>query len=96
MSTRRERAKEPLRQQNKQLTETQDAERLRQEIGRKNHTAEIYIDIAKLIFGGVIIGGLFEAKEYWIYFLIVGTVLFFVLLWIGNYYYNRGNKYIGL
>lgn len=51
-------------------------------------------DIAKLIFGGVVIGSLIEAKENWIYLLLVGSIMFFVLLWIGNKYFNKGNRSI--
>ena len=95
MSTRRERAKAPANQLNKQLTEMDEARRLLAIRSRKDlHTAEIYFDVSKLIFGGVVIGSLLEAKENWIYLLILGTIMFFVLLWIGNRYYNQGNKII--
>ena len=50
------------------------------------------LDMSKLIFGGVVIGSLLDAKENWIYLLIIGTIMFFVLLWIGNRYYNQGNN----
>ena len=95
MSTRRERAKGPNNQLNKQLAEMGEASHMLAIRSRKDlHTAEIYFDIAKLTFGGVIIGSLLDAKENWIYLLIIGTSFFFVLLWIGNRYYNKGNKNI--
>ena len=95
MSTRRERAKAPVNQLNKQLTEMDEARRLLAIRSRKDlHTAEIYFDVSKLIFGGVVIGSLLDAKENWIYLLIIGTIMFFVLLWIGNRYYNQGNNNI--
>ena len=95
MSTRRERAKAPANQLNKQLTEMDEARRLLAIRSRKDlHTAEIYFDLSKLIFGGVVIGSLLDAKENWIYLLIIGTIMFFVLLWIGNRYYNQGNNNI--
>ena len=95
MSTRRERAKAPANQLNKQLTEMDEARRLLAIRSRKDlHTAEIYFDVPKLIFGGVVIGSLLDAKENWIYLLIIGTIMFFVLLWIGNRYYNQGNNNI--
>jgi hypothetical protein len=95
MSTRRERAKAPANQLNKQLTEMDEARRLLAIRSRKDlHTAEIYFDVSKLIFGGVVIGSLLDAKENWIYLLIIGTIMFFVLLWIGNRYYNQGNNNI--
>ena len=59
MSTRRERAKAPANQLNKQLTEMDEARRLLAIRSRKDlHTAEIYFDVSKLIFGGVVIGSL--------------------------------------
>ena len=95
MSTRRERAKAPANQLNQQLTEMDEARRLLAIRSRKDlHTAEIYFDVSKLIFGGVVIGSLLDAKENWIYLLIIGTIMFFVLLWIGNRYYNQGNNNI--
>ena len=95
MSTRRERANEPTKQLNKQLASEQIAVRLREVRNRKNlHTAEIYIDVAKLVLGGVVIGNLFAEKEYSLYIIVAGFILFWMLLGIGNYYFNKGNKLI--
>ena len=97
MSTRRERAKEPVVRLNKQLIENKEARISFIIRSRKHlHTAEIYFDIAKLIFGGMIIGSVIEAKENWQVFLIVGVLAFFVLVGIGNIYFNKGNKNIEL
>jgi len=64
MSTRRERAEVPTARLNSQLAAQQDAARRLEKLSRKNlHTAEIYIDIAKLVLGGVVIGNLFAEKE---------------------------------
>ena len=93
MTTRRERAKAQKAMLNKQLAETEEASNLRAVKSRKHlHTAEIYIDVAKLFFGGVTIGSLINQQENWKFFLVLGTALFFIFLWIGNNYYNRGNK----
>jgi hypothetical protein len=93
MSTRRERAKEPATKLNKQLAEQKYAARYMEERSRKNlHTAEIYIDVAKLVLGGVVIGNLFAEKEYAYYIIAAGFVLFLILLRIGNNYFNKGNK----
>ena len=95
MSTRRERANEPTRLRNKQLAATEDAVKVRQERSRKYlHTAEIYIDIAKLVLGGVVIGNLFADKKYSYYIIAAGFLIFLILIRIGNNYFNRGNKYI--
>ena len=93
MSTRRERAKAPVSQLNKQLTKAEMIENLREIRSRKNlHTAEIYIDIAKLVFGGMVIGSLFGEKEYSIYLTMGGIIISLTLLGIGNVYFNKGNK----
>ena len=44
----------------------------------------------------MIIGSVIEAKENWQVFLIVGVLAFFVLVGIGNIYFNKGNKNIEL
>lgn len=95
MSTRRERANEPTRRQNKQLAATEEAIKFRQERSRKNlHTAEIYIDLAKIVLAGVAIGNLFGDKLYSVYYAIAGFIMSLILLGIGNNYFNKGNKYI--
>ena len=93
MSTRRERANKPIRQLNKQLATTEEAVISRQERSRKNlHTAEIYIDVAKLVLGGMVFGNLFADKKYTYYIIAAGLLIFIILLCIGNYYFNKGNK----
>ena len=95
MSTRRERANEPTRRQNKQLAATEEAIKFRQERSRKNlHTAEIYIDLAKIVLAGVAIGNLFGDKLYSVYYAIAGFIMSLILLGIGNNYFNKGNKFI--
>lgn len=93
MSTRRERANESTRKLNKQLVAVADATKLRQVRSRKNlHTAEIYIDLAKLVLGGIAIGNLFGDKQYSIYFSVAGFFMSLILFGIGNVYFNKGNK----
>ncbi len=95
MSTRRERAKAPVNQLNYQLAVAEDAKKRLAENSRKNlHTAEIYIDVAKLVLAGVVIGNLFAEKEYSYYIIAAGFLLFLMLLWIGNRYFDKGNKHI--
>lgn len=93
MTTRRERAKAPNVQLNKQLAEIEEASRMLEVHSRKSlHTAEVYIDFSKLVFGGVVIGNLFGDKEYSNLLLVIGSLLVVILLWIGNYNFNKGNK----
>ena len=95
MSNRREKAKAPTVQLNKQLVAAEEAALFRQERSRKNlHTAEIYIDVAKLVLGGMAIGNLFGDKEYSIYLSVGGFFMSLILLGIGNYYFNKGNKIV--
>ena len=95
MSTRRERANEPTRLRNKQLVAAEDATKFRKERSRKNlHTAEIYIDTAKIVLAGVAIGNLFGDKMYSIHYAVSGFIMSLILLGIGNYYFNKGNKNI--
>lgn len=97
MTTRRERAKEPTARLNRQLSEVEEARKSLAIRGRKQlHTAEIYFDIAKLIFGGMIIGNVIEAKDNWQVFLIVGIFVFSLTIGIGNNYFNKGNKNVEL
>ena len=95
MSTRRERAKAPNVQLTKQLAAAEEAAMFRQVRSRKNlHTAEIYIDVAKLVLGGMVFGNLFADEKYLYYIIAAGLFIFIILLWIGNYYFNKGNKNI--
>jgi len=54
--------------------------------------AEVFTDLAKLVFGGIIIGGVFEDMEHPIYLYVIGIVGFLFLLSIGTKYYNKGIK----
>ena len=88
MTTRRERAKEPIQQLNKQLIVKEEAIKFRKERSRKNlHTADIYIDIAKLVLGGVVIGNLFAETKYSYYIVVAGFLLFlFVVRFIKDFF----------
>ena len=93
MSTRRERANKPIRQLNKQLAETEESARIFKENCKKNlRYAEVFTDLAKLVFGGIIIGGIFEEMSHPIYLYAIGIFGFLFLMWIGNKYYNKGIK----
>ena len=93
MTTRRERAKEPTAKQNKQLAEMEEASKMLKIQSRKNlHAGDIYVDFAKLTFGGLVIGNVLNKDEYTYIILVVGCVLVIILLWIGNYKFNKGNQ----
>ena len=85
MSTRRERAKVPNVQLNKQLVEIEEApakkERLREKKRTLNKWAgNFFTDMAKLVFAGVIIGGIFENVEK--PFLLYGAGFTFLVLFL--------------
>jgi hypothetical protein len=46
--------------------------------------------LAKLVFGGVIIGGIFEEMKHPVYLYAIGIVVFLLLIRIGNIYFKRG------
>ena len=93
MSNRREKAKAPTVQLNKQLVAAEESARIFRENSKKNlRYAEVFTDLAKLVFGGVIIGGVFEEMEHPIYLYTIGILGFLFLMWIGTMYYNKGIK----
>ena len=94
MSTKRERAKEPYAKLNKQLAELEDRRKL--EFFERNiylWKSEMATDLAKLIFAGVVIGGIYQQqidfKSLW---QTGGFAMFIVSLVVGYYYYKRGIK----
>ena len=93
MSNRREKAKAPTVQLNKQLAAVEESARIFRENSKKNlRYAEVFTDLAKLVFGGVIIGGVFEEMDHPIYLYTIGIMGFLFLMWIGTMYYNKGIK----
>ena len=48
--------------------------------------------MGKLVFGGVIIGGVFEEVAYPEYLFSIGIIGFIFLMWIGTIYFNKGIK----
>lgn len=93
MSTRRGKAKAKTCQLNKQLMAAEVAAKIFRENCKKNlRIASILTDMGKLVFGGVIIGGVFEEVAYPEYLFSIGIVGFIFLMWIGTIYFNKGIK----
>ena len=93
MSARRERAKEPTAKLNKHLAEMDVLKRIHSENKKKNlRYADIFTNLANLVFGGIIIGGVFENMEHPVYLYLIGFSVFFILIWLGNVYFNKGVK----
>jgi hypothetical protein len=94
MTTRRERAKEPAAKLNKQLAEIEEAgkkEMLRAE-KRKNinrWASNLFTDMAKLVFAGVIVGGVFEKVEEPLILYGIGFVVLLGFLCVGYIFVKK-------
>ena len=97
MSTRRERAKASSVQLNKQLLA---AEESAQAINRKREIernlnlwkSELFTDMAKLVFAGVILGGVFEKVENPILLYGSGFSFLAIFLLMGDLFLKRALK----
>ena len=90
MSTRRERAKEPTAKQNKQLADLEFT-RKQNSIERSLYLwkSKFLMDLTKLVFAGVLIGGIFQPVSYPVLLYVGGTALFATFLLVGYRYYKR-------
>ena len=81
MSTRRERAKAPAAQLNKQLEPVANvAKKVNQ---RPEKLANFLIDVAKYVLTGVIIASLFEEMTDKLSLYLLGMSIVFAALWVG-------------
>ena len=97
MSTRRERAKAPTTKLNKQLVAAEEAvcaankkRQIERELGLWR--SELFTDMAKLIFAGVILGGIFEKVENPMLLYGAGTSALVVLLIMGYLFMKQALK----
>ncbi len=90
MSTRRERAKAPNSQLNRQLADMVEARR-QNSIKRSLYLWKIKFltDLTKLVFAGVLIGGIFQPVSYPILLYAGGSAIFAAFLLTGYGYYKR-------
>ena len=93
MSTRRERSKEPIAKRNKLLAEMEEAKK------QASYEKSLYLwkskfltDLTKMVFAGVLIGGVFQPVSYPILLYAGGTALFATFLFVGYKYYKRAIK----
>ena len=93
MSTRPEKAKEPTTRLNKQLAEMEYA-RKQNSIDRSLYLwkSKFLTDLTKLVFAGVLIGGIFQPVSYPVLLYVGGTALFAIFLLVGYRYYKRAIK----
>ena len=93
MSTRRERAKEPIRQMNKQLAIAEESRR-RETYEKNLHLwkSEYLTDLSKLVLAGVLIGGIFQPVKHPKLLYAIGFVIFLSSIYFAYRYYKRGIK----
>ncbi len=97
MSTRRERAKAPNVQLNKQLVEIQaaidkakkESEKLK---GLNLWKSQLLTDLAKLVFAGVILGGVFEKVDNPMVLYGTGFIALAIFLYLGYIFLKRALK----
>ena len=94
MTKRREKAKAQTSQLNKQLIIAQESSqamevRACRKKGLNHWKSELLTDLAKLVFAGVILGGLFEEIESPILLYGVGFTVIIVFLYLGYYFLKR-------
>ena len=97
MNKRREKAKAQATQLNKQLVMAQEASqtmkvRACREKGLNHWKSELLTDLAKLVFAGVILGGLFEEIDSPILLYGVGFTVIIVFLYLGYYFLKKDFK----
>ena len=90
MSTRRERAKAQNAQQSEPMTIAIQADKKEHPIAKK--LGDFFIDVAKLIIGGVILAGLMKQDIDYLILSIVGGITVVVLLLFGIWLINYANK----
>ena len=90
MSTRRERAKAQSAQQSKQVVIAASKQVKEHPIAKK--MGDFFIDVAKLVIGGVILAGLMkqDINYLFLFWLSIGVV--FLLVAFGIYLINFANK----
>ena len=93
MNARRERLKQQRAQLNTQLdamhyAESEKSRRQKLDVWK----SDVLTDLAKLIFAGVIIGGIFEQVDSPFILYSAGIIGFAISLTLGYVYYKRGIK----
>ena len=90
MSTRRERAKAQRAQQSKQMAIAVAKPVKEHPIAKK--MGEFFIDVAKLVIGGVILAGLMKQGIDYLYLFWLSIGVVFLLVAFGMYLINFANK----
>ena len=92
MSTRRERAKAQMKQQSSTLAVSAVVTEKDHPVAKK--MGDFFIDVAKLIIGGVILAGLMKQDIDYLILSIVGGVVVVLFLLFGVWLINYANKKI--
>ena len=90
MNAIRNRQKEANRQLQQSLSAAEIlSKRKKKTKALREKQSEILIDLGKLVFGGVIVGGVFEHPEMPLFYYCTGVLAFVILLLWGIYIYNN-------
>ena len=90
MNSARNKIREQNRQLNKSLESAERTAKLKKE--KKSLWAkqsEILFNLAALVFGGAIIGGVFQETQVTIFAYISGVFAFAILIWWGFYLFKK-------
>ena len=90
MSTRRERAKAQNAQQSRPMPVAVQAEKKEHPIAKK--LGDFFVDVSKLIIGGVILAGLMKQDIDYLILSIVGGITVILFLSFGIWLINYANK----
>ena len=90
MSTRRERAKAQSAQQSRQIAVAVAKSVKEHPVAKK--MGEFFIDVAKLVIGGVILAGLMKQGIDYLYLFWLSIGVVFLLVAFGMYLINYANK----
>ena len=90
MNASRNKNKEANKQQHQTLAAAEAiVKRKKKTKALREKKGDILIDLGKLVFGGVIVGGVFEHPEMPIFYYVMGVLAFVSLLLWGIYIYDK-------
>ena len=93
MTARRNKSKSQNRQLHRDLeTAEKFAKQLREQRKLSGKKSEVLINLATLVFGGAIIGGIFQENVASVHLYLAAVMAFTILLWWGLYLYKQSIK----
>ena len=93
MTANRNRTKSQHRQTNIELAAVERVQKQTKERkALQGKLSEILINLATLVFGGAIIGGVFQENGAPVYLYVTAVMAFAILMWWGLYYFKKSIK----